>query len=150
MLRHIFSISVAVQAAPRFVHGVLDDYRMERPRVLPPGADDYRLLEGGVGDGTVFGYRIRGLGRVRAVRAFVQEPEPGRVLVETEERGEVRTFTMVPAGVEGGTLLTLELSRRHSWRPSGTAHPRLRRAYATQLVRLADFIEDRARELSAR
>ena len=39
-------------------------------------------------------FEMRLMGRMRSFRATVTEPEPGRTLVETNDSGEVTTFTV--------------------------------------------------------
>ncbi|HEX7239544.1 MAG TPA: SRPBCC family protein [Longimicrobiaceae bacterium] len=52
--------------------------------------------EGGTGAGTRIRVGIRLLGRPVTYRAVVGEPEPGRVLAETNDNGYVTTFTVDP------------------------------------------------------
>ena len=57
------------------------------------------MEQGGVGDGTVIRFTMRVLGVERTARARITEPDPGRVLVETElTTGLVTTFTVAPVG----------------------------------------------------
>jgi hypothetical protein len=154
MFRHTFSISAAVQASPATVHELLADYRTPRPRLLSPGSAGYEVVQGGFGAGTIFRYTMPASGPAREVRVLVEEPEARQMLTETDlQGGEVRTYTIVPAGVTGGTLLTVELSWQRSgplaWWDRLFRVPRLRRRYAVEVSRLADFIEVYAGELSA-
>ena len=55
-----------------------------------------RVCAPGVGAGTVIRVDMRVLGRPQTFRAVVTEPEPGRVLVETNDNGYVTTFTVEP------------------------------------------------------
>jgi hypothetical protein len=52
--------------------------------------------EGGIGDGTVIRVEMKILGREQGFRAVITEPEPGRVLTETNEDGYETTFTVEP------------------------------------------------------
>lgn len=68
-------------------------------RFLPEGFSDFQTLEGGVGAGTLHSFKIDAGRRVREYRMRVAEPEPGRVLTESDESSSlVTTFTVTPAG----------------------------------------------------
>src|SRR5262249_51207925 len=68
------------------------------PRVVPrPPFGALEVEQGGVGAGTVIRFQMRLLGRTRTCRAAVTEPQPGRILVETDlDNGAVTTFTVDP------------------------------------------------------
>jgi hypothetical protein len=94
------SASGHVGAAASQVYAVIADYRRHHPHIVPPeyfeGVD---VLDGGVGAGTRTRVRMRVLGKKRAFEQLVSEPEPGRVLMETNTDGSaVSTFTVEPAG----------------------------------------------------
>ena len=68
-------------------------------RFLPEGFSDFETLEGGVGAGTLHSFKIDAGRRVREYRMRVAEPEPGRVLTESDESSSlVTTFTVTPSG----------------------------------------------------
>jgi len=100
-----FTIAASrIVAAPAAVaYGLIADYKGGHQRILP---DKYfgnlRATKGGYGDGTEIAFEMYPFGMKRAAqqaRARVTEPEPGRVLVETDlDRGFVTTFTVEPAG----------------------------------------------------
>ncbi len=86
-----------VGAPADLVYRLLADFRNHHYRFLPPAFTDFRVEEGGVGDGTVSSFRINAGGRSRAYRTRVSEPEPGRVLQEKDELSSaVTTFTVEP------------------------------------------------------
>ena len=96
-------LRVAVEreiAAPaERVYGYIADYREHHHRFLPPAFRDFRIEQGGVGAGTVVRFGVAVGGRVRTSRAEIAEPEPGRVLTESDrEAGTVTTFTVTPDG----------------------------------------------------
>ena len=69
-----------------------------RASCRPPCAD-FRVEQGGVGAGTIVRFRLTAGGRTRAHRQRVDEPDPGRVLTETDlDTGAVTTFTVTPEG----------------------------------------------------
>ncbi|MGD9895121.1 MAG: SRPBCC family protein [Dehalococcoidia bacterium] len=97
------TISVKAQgrvAAPADrVYKILADYHQHHPHILPPAFSDLKVEEGGVGAGTVFSIRMKAGGRSRAARMYVAEPQPGRVLTESEPQTSLlTTFTVVPDG----------------------------------------------------
>ncbi|GIW04435.1 MAG: hypothetical protein KatS3mg059_1055 [Thermomicrobiales bacterium] len=73
-----------IGAPPERVYGVLRDYREHHPKILPPAFSDVRVEEGGAGEGTVVAFTMNAGGRRRRFRARIDEPEPGRVLRETD------------------------------------------------------------------
>jgi hypothetical protein len=95
---HRVAVSARVAAPAPRVYGILADYREGHPRILPPRYFRNLVVErGGVGAGTVIRFEMPVLGATRSARAEVTEPEPGRVLVETDvDRGVVTTFTVEP------------------------------------------------------
>ena len=69
----------------------------QHPRFLPPEFSDFQVEEGGVGAGTVTSFAVTAGGRTRTYRMRVTEPEPGRVLVESDANSSlVTTFHVEP------------------------------------------------------
>ena len=68
-------------------------------RLLPRPFYDFQVEEGGVGAGSVVGFKISFAGGVRQLRMQVSEPEPGRTVVQTDTSGSglVITFHRDPA-----------------------------------------------------
>jgi hypothetical protein len=82
------------------VYDLLADYRVGHPSILPRKYfTRLEVEQGGAGAGTVIRVTMRVLGSSHTFRAAVTEPEPGRVLVETDlATGLVTTFTVEPKG----------------------------------------------------
>jgi hypothetical protein len=81
------------------VYKILADYNQHHPHILPPAFSDLKVEEGGVGAGTVFSIRLKAGRRSRAARMYVAEPQPGRLLTESEPTTSLlTTFTVVPDG----------------------------------------------------
>ncbi|MER3487150.1 MAG: SRPBCC family protein, partial [Chloroflexota bacterium] len=98
-----------IGAPPDRVYGVLRNYREHHPKILPPVFSDFRVEEGGVGVGTVVAFTMNAGGRRRRFRARIEEPEPGRVLRETDlDSGAVTAFTVTPEG--SGSRVRIETS----------------------------------------
>ena len=103
----------AVVGAPaRVVYALLADYRNGHPKVLPPAFTGLTLIEGGTGAGTVIDVGMRAFGRVRTVRAYVTEPEPGRVLEEAYPDSNIVTrFYVAPiSDISSSVRIWSELS----------------------------------------
>lgn len=97
MATHRFSASALIRAQPQDVYAIIADYRQGHPLILPkPPFVSLAVEQGGMGAGTVIRVQMRVLGQVQTFRAVVTEPEPGRVLVETNDTGYVTTFTVEP------------------------------------------------------
>jgi hypothetical protein len=89
----------SVAASPEHVYRILADYREHHPKILPPAFSNFRVEEGGVGAGTVINFDLKLGGQSHTYRQRVAEPEPGRVLTETDmSTGATTTFTVTPEG----------------------------------------------------
>lgn len=127
------------------VYRILADYREHHPRILPPAFSDFRVEEGGVGAGTVIRFRLKAGGRTLDYHQRVDEPEPGRVLTESNlDSDSVTTFTVTPEGA--GCRVRIETA----WHPSGVGGfferlfaPRLLRPlYNDELARLDRYAQE--------
>jgi hypothetical protein len=117
-------------------------------RFLPDGFSDFEVLEGGVGAGTLHRFTVTAGGRQRGYRMRVAEPEPGRVITETDEDSSLATrFTVSPTGD------TCSVTIATSWDGAGGVGgfferlfaPRaMRRMYADELVRLDRYAREQA------
>jgi hypothetical protein len=107
--------SARIVAPPARIYAVLADYRQHHPQVVPP---EYfprvEVLEGGVGAGTRTRVEMRVLGTSRTFEQVVSEPEPGRVLMESNTDGSgVTTFTVEgAAGDSADVTIATELPLR--------------------------------------
>jgi hypothetical protein len=95
---HVITATSLVPAPPQRVYSIIADYRDGHPNILPRQFSEMTVEEGGVGAGTVIRFKLRVLGRTQTFRAAITEPQPGRVLVETDldTNGAVTTFTVEP------------------------------------------------------
>ncbi len=99
MASHRITASARIAAAPKRVYDLIADYRQGHPRILPRQFSDLTVERGGFGAGTIIRFKMRIAGRTQAFRAAITEPDPGRVLVETDLDSNlaVTTFTVTPA-----------------------------------------------------
>ena len=137
-----------IAAPPDRVYGYIADFREHHHRFLPPAFSDFRVEEGGVGAGTIASFRITAGGRSRSYRTRVAEPEPGRVLTESDlDSSLVTTFTVTPEGDQSRVRIET------AWQGAGGIGgfferlfaPRvLRRLYADELERLDRYAREQA------
>jgi len=102
----LISAEHTVGAPAETVYGYIADMREHHPRFLPPAFSDFRVESGGVGAGTVTRFKVTAGGRTREYQMKVAEPEPGRVLTESDTNSSaVTTFTVSPQG--GASLVRI-------------------------------------------
>jgi hypothetical protein len=116
---------------------------------------DQSVEQGGVGAGTIINFQMRLMGRLQTFRSGITEPEPGRVLAETDlNTGPVTTFTVEPR--EGGrqayvTITTTTkvcdgiLGSVEGWLTTQLLHP----IYVKELAQLAAVARNGRCKLSA-
>ena len=134
-------------ARPEQVYAALADYREQHPRILPPNFLDYTVEAGGQGAGTIIRYRLRVANREHAYRLRVEEPTPGKVLIERDTRSSLVTiWAIIP--VEDGRQTRVRLTTRWEgasgpcgWFERCFAPLGLRRLYTDLLRRLAQAVE---------
>ena len=105
------TVAALIQAPAEQVYNVLADYQNGHPRILPkPYFISLEVEQGGFGAGTIINFAMRVMGQTQTFRAVISEPEPGRVLVETnvEPLGVVTTFTV--CAVDGGRRSEVSIS----------------------------------------
>lgn len=134
-----------IAAPAERVYRILADYRQHHPRILPPAFSGFSVEQGGVGTGTVIRFNVSIGGRTQGYHQRVDEPEPGRVLRESDIDGDGHTrFTVTPVGTES------HVSIETTWRSSGLrglverlVAPRLLRPlYRNELDRLDIYARD--------
>jgi hypothetical protein len=129
------------------IYGIIADYRITHPLILPKGYFlSLNVEEGGVGAGTIVSFTMHILGRTQNFRSLITEPEHGRLLVETDIRSEVPTsFQVVPAGDPSKTRVTISTELRGRNRIEGLlAKPMLQKIYRQELELLARLADDSA------
>lgn len=135
-----------VPASPREVYDILADYRSRHPMILPAAHFGRVVVDrGGRGAGTVVRFRMHLLGRTTDHRVVVAEPEPGRVLTETDTMsGAVTTFIVEPVNGGHDTRLTIATEWRtagvRGWIERLVAPDALRRVYAEEVRNLTRFV----------
>ena len=137
----------AVGAPAELTYRLIADDEHHR-QILPEGFSDFEVLEGGVGAGTLHSFKVSAGGRVREYVMRVDEPEPGRVITETDQNSSlVTTFTVTPEGERCVVRIQTQ------WNGAGgiggfferTFAPRvMRRMYADELSRLDRYAREQA------
>jgi len=141
------SRSGRIEAPPDRVYAAIADYREHHPHIIPPeffGRLD--VLEGGRGAGTRIRVEMHVLGAARRFEQVVTEPDPGRVLVETNQDGSgVTTFTVEKA--DGGECSEVTIATDLVARPGVSGFLErllvsllLPRIYRKELERLGDYV----------
>jgi uncharacterized protein YndB with AHSA1/START domain len=126
----LVSAERAVDAPADTVYRYIADYNEHHPHFLPPAFSDFRVETGGVGAGTVTRFRVTAGGRSREYRMTTAEPEPGRVLTESDTNSSlVTTWTVAP---QGGTS-TVQIST--SWNGAGGIGGFFERMFAPRAMR---------------
>ena len=121
-----------VGAPPERVYGLIADYRRHHPNFLPPAFSEVVVEQGGVGAGTVFSMKMRAFGRTTQSRMQVTEPEPGRVLIESDAdpASDLRTvFTVEPDGAASRVRFDT------TWHPQGGVAGLMERLLAPRFLR---------------
>lgn len=106
--------SKVIEASPVDIYAVMSDYRVSHPAVLPkPFFSKIIVLDGGQGAGTVLEVHMDVYGMKRVFHQVVTEPEPGHVLMETDQAaGVVTSFTVEPIGDGNQSNVTISTESR--------------------------------------
>ena len=141
------SSSAKVAARPALIYSAIADYRQQHPHIVPPEFfPRLEVLEGGVGAGTRTRVEMRILGATRVFEQVVTEPEPGRVLMETNSDGSgLTTFTVDKGDSPESAYVTIatEMPVRSGIRGLlertffSVALPRI---YRKELAQLAEYV----------
>ncbi|HEY1538525.1 MAG TPA: SRPBCC family protein [Solirubrobacteraceae bacterium] len=117
-------------------------------KFLPDAITDFEVVEGGVGAGTLHRFKVNAGNRVREYLMRVDEPQPGKVITETDENSSlVTTFTVSPAGD------TCSVRIQTQWNGASgiggfferTFAPKvMRKIYADELARLDTYAREQA------
>jgi uncharacterized protein YndB with AHSA1/START domain len=119
-----------IDAPAPAVYSYIADHREHHPNFLPPQFSDFKIESGGVGAGTIVTFKTTAGGRTRAYRMEVQEPEPGRVMVERDTNSSmVTTWTVTPEGDHSRVHLETE------WEGAGGIGGFFERTFAPRVMR---------------
>jgi uncharacterized membrane protein len=131
-----------VNAPADAVYGYIRDMH-DHPKFLPPAFSDFHIESGGVGAGTVTRFKVTAGGRTREYHMTIDEPEPGRVLRESDSNSSlINKFTVTPAG---DAACQVEIST--TWQGAGGIGGFFERTFAPRAVR--GMYEDELQRLDA-
>jgi len=142
--------SSIIDAPAELVYGTLADYRSGHQSILPRQYFvSLEVEQGGFGAGTIINFEMKILGQTRKFRAAITEPEPGRVLVETNLGEEVVVSTFVVEPVNDGKSSEVTIDTKGTTRERGVAgsierfltEMMLSRVYKAELMQLARVCE---------
>jgi len=120
----------AIDAPAETVYGFLADMQLHHAKFLPPAFSDFEVVSGGVGAGTVTRFTVTAGGRSRQYQMTVTEPDPGRVLVESDANSSlVTTSTVEPR--DTGCLVRIATS----WDGAGGVGGFFERRFAPKAMR---------------
>jgi hypothetical protein len=126
----LVSAERTVDAPADAVFGYIADMREHHPHFLPPAFSDFQVESGGVGEGTITRFAVTAGGRTRQYRMKVAEPEPGRVLTESDTGSSlVTTTTVTPQGAR--SLVTISTT----WQGAGGIGGFIERLFAPRAMR---------------
>ena len=126
------SVSRTIEAPAATIYKIIADYVNHHPNILPEAYfEGLDVLEGGVGEGTRIDVFAKIKGSRQTLRMGVTEPQPGRVLVETDlDGGITTTFTLEPLA-DRQTDLTISTA----WPPASGFQALFNRFFLPRYVR---------------
>lgn len=143
--------SAVIDAPPARVYAVIADYRSHHPNILPKRYfTSLTVTKGGVGAGTEFVAEMNVYGARRTYRMAVTEPQPGRVLAETDPKiGTYTTFTVEPAEDGAKSKVTIATDAKTQaglggWLEALTTPMITRRIYREELQQLNEYVKQQA------
>ncbi len=100
--------SQTIEAQPDVIYDIFSDYRHGHPAILPKQYfTDLTVEQGGKGAGTVVSGAVRVYGTTYPFHLVVSEPEPGRLMVESDpDTQQVTQFILEPLDA-GRTRVTI-------------------------------------------
>jgi hypothetical protein len=144
------SASRVINAKPEALYAVIADYKVGHPAILPkPYFTGLEVEKGGVGEGTLMRTKMKVFGREYEYHHLASEPEPGRVLVETDiNTGQFSRFTVDPISPTQ-TRVTIEAVTPASPGFAGVMEKLVqpiisRRIFKQELQNLAEYVTNKA------
>jgi uncharacterized protein YndB with AHSA1/START domain len=130
MAKIVVSAERVVDAPAEAVYRYVADMREHHPHFLPPAFSDFQVESGGTGAGTITRFKVTAGGRTRDYRMKVDEPEPGRVLTESDTASSMVTTTTVTPK-DGASLVQISTS----WNGAGGIGGFFERRFAPKAMR---------------
>jgi hypothetical protein len=119
-----------VGAPAERVYSLIADMRQHHQQFLPPSFGEIRVEAGGCGAGTVYRVSATFAGQVRELHMRVDEPEPGRVLTESDLHSPMKTtWTLTPDGAGSRVRIATD------WTSAGGFQGLIERLFAPGVMR---------------
>ena len=153
MKPQIPTASKTIPASAEIIYNVIADYRNSHPQILPkPYFLSLDVEEGGFGAGTIVQFQMRLLGQTQSFRSLITEPEPGRLLVETDIKSGIATsFHLAPLSDNQHTRLTISTELKSRNPVEGfIAKIVLQKVYVQELELISRYAEAKARQEESR
>ena len=134
-----------INAPAKDIYHIIADYHTMHYFILPK---QYFLSldveEGGIGHGTIINFEMRILGKTQSFRSLVTEPQPGRLLVETDIRSETPTsFHVNSIGNDSQTRVSISTELKSQNKLEAlVAKVVLQKVYREELDLLAKVAEE--------
>jgi hypothetical protein len=136
-----------IQAPAAIIYNIIADYHRMHWLILPKQYFlSLEVEEGGIGAGTIVNFAMRILRQTQSFRSLITEPEPGRLLVETDIKSGIPTsFHVVPIEQQGQIRVTIstELKGRN-FMEGWMAKIMLQKIYGLELELLAQVAAEQA------
>ncbi len=146
----VVSASDVINARPEEIYAILSDYRVGHAAILPkPYFAEMIVEQGGQGAGTIFRLKMNVFGQESRFHQIVTEPEPGRLLVETDmNTRQFSSFTLEPLNGGAQTRVTIHSEFPASPGIKGMMEklmqpPIVRYIFKKELRNLADYVRDK-------
>jgi len=106
---HTITASAVIPARRERVYSLIANYHDGHTRIVPKQFSGLVVEQGGIGAGTVIRFQMSVFGKKQTYRAAITEPEPGRVLVETDldTNGAITSFTVDPGTAPADSRVTI-------------------------------------------
>jgi hypothetical protein len=148
--------SALISARPEEIYAILSDYQNQHQAILPEKYfSKLEVEQGGTGAGTIIRTQVKVMGSTSNYHMKVDEPEPGRVITETDmDTGLVTTFTLKPTTDSQQTLVTIATDSEAKAGIAGfleklLSPPMMRNIYKKELTQLASYIKGKKAALNA-
>ena len=141
------TVTANIDAPSDAVYQVLADYRIGHPSILPKKYfRKLEVLQGGVGKGTVIRVHMTVAGQTGVGEMTVDEPQPGRVLTETDTKtGYHTTFTVEKNGAHASHVtIATDIPRKPGfagWREWMMMPMLLKKIYREELENLQFYLQ---------
>jgi ribosome-associated toxin RatA of RatAB toxin-antitoxin module len=143
------AVSATINVSAKEVYSILADYRNHHPHILPQAYfTELEVEEGGTGEGTVFRAALQVMGQTQRFRMRVTEPEPGRVLAESDLDNPLETRFIVEPKGDDRSEVTIATTFQPSpglrgWLERLATPGLLRRVYRAELQQLDEYARQR-------